>query len=391
LKLEAAAQRVRKGSGRSISGLQQLRPGTAPEDAEAVLRGALRTAKHYGMEHLPAYRMVQLERKQMYDLAIPEKVRDAIRLSKETHDPKLILAAWKVAQEHDVYDAELEALAEDVLEAEEERRKIRKELALPSFWKTVSARGHDATELGVVTDAALMGRIQALMDATLTGWGPDGKFTATRDRKLLGHKGFDTRTPKRVVVEEVVQVENPENYLNFRFRKSQIQAFFGKSACPWPDAPQVRTKKVQVHPDLPVDDAIHEVYMWHGTNPTASRSIATTDFDLKRVGSARGTLFGRGIYFAESCLKADEYSHPDERGLYPILLARVVLGRLNLCQANRSAIDPNKLENSCTKIPPDFDSVCGDREFSVGTFREFVVFDNNQVYPEFIVWYRKHF
>ena len=38
--------------------------------------------------------------------------------TEETHDPKLILAAWKVAQEHEVVDEELQALAEDVLEAE---------------------------------------------------------------------------------------------------------------------------------------------------------------------------------------------------------------------------------------------------------------------------------
>lgn len=230
------------------------------------------------------------------------------------------------------------------------------------------------------------------MDFTLTGWGPDGKSTVTRDRLLLGHKGFDTRIPTRVVVEEVVQVENPENYLNYRFWKNRFQtASFAHHGVPWPSTAQVRTKVVQVHPDMPVDDKIHEVYLWHGTNPVAAKSISTTDFDLKRVGTARGSLFGRGLYFAESCLKADEYAQPDERGFYPVLLARVVLGRPNLCQQSRSAIDPNLLEHSCTKIPPDFDSIIGDRETTVGTFREFVVFDNNQVYPEFIVWYQKAF
>ena len=37
----------------------------------------------------------------------------------------------------------------------------------------------------------------------------------------------------------------------------------------------------------------------------------------------------------------------------------------------------------------DYDSVLGDREHVKGTFREFVVYDTHQVYPEFIVWYRK--
>ena len=222
-----------------------------------MLRDALRTSKHYGMEHLPAFRMVQLEQKQMYEKAIPERVREAIVRGKETHDPKLILAAWKVAQDHGVHDDELQTLAEDALEAEEERKSARAALAFPSYWKSVSARGHDATALAPMKDDGLKSRIQELMNFTLTGWGPDGKFTVTRDRQLLGHKGFDTRVPRSVKVEDVIQVENPENYLNFRFRKNQMATLLAKTGCPWPDTPKVRTRAVHVHPDLPVDESIN--------------------------------------------------------------------------------------------------------------------------------------
>lgn len=396
LRLQVASQRV----SRSRSGMLGA-GGAADADSEQILRDALRTARQCGMEHLPAFRMVQMQQKTLYEKVIPHRVTEAVQKAKESYDPKLIQAAWIVAQDHDVHDDELQAMYEDVRHTEEERKKARQSLALPSYWNTVregkEARGHDAVELTRLADAGVVGRIQQLMNFTMTGWMPDGTpnpGVQTRDRHLLGHKGFDERVPTRVVVEEVCQVENPENYLNYRCKKTKMQAELGHRGFPWPGIgiPQARTKSVDVHLDLPVDDSINEVYLWHGTNPAAAKSISTTDFDLKRVGTGRGTLFGRGLYFAESCLKADEYANPDpDTLLYPMLLARVVLGKPNLCRANRTAIDPNVLERSCTKSPPDYDSVIGDREFSVQTFREFIVFDNNQVYPEFIVWYRKEF
>ena len=35
-------------------------------------------------------------------------------------------------------------------------------------------------------------------------------------------------------------------------------------------------------------------------------------------------------------------------------------------------------------------SILGDREKARGTYREFVVFNNDQVYPEYIVVYKRH-
>jgi len=35
------------------------------------------------------------------------------------------------------------------------------------------------------------------------------------------------------------------------------------------------------------------------------------------------------------------------------------------------------------------DSLLGDREKCRGTFREFIVFDHDQAYPEFVVWYAR--
>ena len=36
-----------------------------------------------------------------------------------------------------------------------------------------------------------------------------------------------------------------------------------------------------------------------------------------------------------------------------------------------------------------YESVLGDREASVGTYREFIAFSEKQIYPEFLVLYRR--
>jgi len=132
---------------------------------------------------------------------------------------------------------------------------------------------------------------------------------------------------------------------------------------------------------------INEVYLWHGTSPKGALNITDTDFDLKLSGSAYGSLFGAGVYFAESCMKADEYTISDKRGWRPFILCRVVLGRIHYCDAYDPTKSSKTLEQSCTV--GGYDSVLGDREKVRMTFREFVVFDGHQIYPEYIVWYQR--
>jgi hypothetical protein len=86
LRLEGAVQLVDRGAGGS----------RAQEEAEAVLKNALRTARYYDMEHLPAFKLAQYKQKHLYEKVVPERVRDAILRAKETHDTKLIVAAWSV-------------------------------------------------------------------------------------------------------------------------------------------------------------------------------------------------------------------------------------------------------------------------------------------------------
>jgi len=112
-------------------------------------------------------------------------------------------------------------------------------------------------------------------------------------------------------------------------------------------------------------------------------------------------MFGRGAYFAERCLKSDEYSGcghgansneccNTER---PILICRVLLGKFKYDDSPHP--ESTELEKCC--MEGDYDSILADREAANikrgrnPTYREFVVFDKYQVLPEYVVWYTRSY
>eukprot|EP00434_Breviolum_minutum_P034483 symbB.v1.2.030524.t1/scaffold3438.1/size56642/4 len=218
---------------------------------------------------------------------------------------------------------------------------------------------------------------------------------------LPGH--LDCRTQWRLVgnsinVEQVLHVDNADNYLRYSSKRQKIRQDLAKKALsgteilpPGSDA-HIKTHDVSLkglvfHPEEPIDADLQECWLWHGTRKEGVEGITSSDFDIKRAGSAAGTMFGRGLYFAESCMKSDEYTVADERGFYPLILCRVTCGRFFYCDWKNPSSHTSELENACHHN--GYHCVLGDREKVRGTFREYIVFDNDQVYPEYIVWYSK--
>jgi len=164
-----------------------------------------------------------------------------------------------------------------------------------------------------------------------------------------------------------------------------------------------------------LDKDINEVYLFHGTSIEGSSGICSEGFRLDLAGSHVGTMFGNGAYFAEASSKADEYVHAIEdtkfrefraaqvwnvgggiqiqlgndsdkdsdEPIFVMLLCRVVAGEMFRVtksdhEAIQEALDSGK-----------YDSVLGDREASVGTYREFVVFNERLIYPEYKIFYER--
>lgn len=100
-------------------------------------------------------------------------------------------------------------------------------------------------------------------------------------------------------------------------------------------------------------------------------------------------MFGRGMYFAESATKADEYTTRGDDGQHCLLVCRVLLGKLKHVDNRNPWSITSELEQSCHASTGSHDAVLGDRERCVGTYREFVTYGADAIYPAYIVWYNR--
>jgi len=197
------------------------------------------------------------------------------------------------------------------------------------------------------------------------------------------------------VVKKVIKCFNEANYLEYMGRREEIMTEITRSGFTRigdGDMSECKTNMswsgVGGIVNDPVEKAKNEYYLFHGTNPTAADLITGGDFRVDLSGSNAGTLYGRGIYFAECCSKSDEYTQPDEKtGLRTLLLCRVSCGRINYRPDPWP--DAGELVTSCVGKGSKFHCVLGDREKCRGTFREYIVYDRAQAYPEWIIWYER--
>merc|ERR1712032_674614 len=130
---------------------------------------------------------------------------------------------------------------------------------------------------------------------------------------------------------------------------------------------------------------ISEWYLFHGTDPKAVERICEAHFKMSLAGKSTGTLYGRGSYFAESITKADEYAKKNEHGNYVVLLCRILGGRVYY--TDEVVPDPEDLTRKCVDGP--YDLILGDREKIRGSYREFVLFDSENIYPEYVIEYER--
>jgi len=135
-----------------------------------------------------------------------------------------------------------------------------------------------------------------------------------------------------------------------------------------------------------------ERLLFHGTRRTNPRRIALSSPGFMIEYSADG-LYGKGLYFAERPCYSDKYSHyTSEKGtkLYHMLVCSVICGR-----SKHMGCDIDRSMNRCRLPPEEYDSVCAGphcpRVQGNGPDASvmFVVYQPQQVYPEYVVTYRE--
>lgn len=244
----------------------------------------------------------------------------------------------------------------------------------PSYW--IQCETTDSAEFNQLhpMPSGELGKFQRLVDCTYSD-------VTTRDR--AAHNGGNWMVPRNFKLISVHRNEHSKLWRKYCIRKAEL----------------IREKETGVDYQLFTDiksnvwesfDAdslaseVNEWYLFHGTSAAAAINICQTDFKMRLAGSNTGTLYGKGTYLAESITKADEYAKAED-GVYTVLLCRVLGGQVRYCD-DRSP-DPDKLTEDV--VAGEFDCILGDRQKVSGTYREIVVFDTENVYPEYVLKYRR--
>src|SRR5690606_22824554 len=120
----------------------------------------------------------------------------------------------------------------------------------------------------------------------------------------------------------------------------------------------------------------NEKWLWHGCRATDPAEIKSSNVDFRH--SDHG-MYGRGAYFAVNAVYSTSYaSKRSSNGVFrSMFLCRVAVGKP---EARR-----RQSNDSIVKPAAGFDSVWG----RVATSSDaYIVYNHNQCYPEYEVWYR---
>jgi len=201
----------------------------------------------------------------------------------------------------------------------------------------------------------------------------------TRDRK-------DGGVPDRLLITRGHRSQNVQNWVDYSRRRWEIKEALHAKKDLQRSIDDLKTAGVFPEQDrYRLDSEAHEQFLFHGTNDDAADGITQGDFLVDLAGSNAGTLYGKGVYLAESVSKSDEYTKENASGERCILVCRAALGYVNYTDEKSPNVDA--LVESCTEGP--YHCVLGDREKCRGTYREIMVYDHDQVYPEYVIWYKR--
>jgi hypothetical protein len=193
--------------------------------------------------------------------------------------------------------------------------------------------------------------------------------------RRMGTRLLQKSLPDHVVV-KCERIEDAALWARYTAKRAEVR----QRAVTIEDIKPETSESLDFSATTTLDEHVNEVWLFHGTEENAARAIAKSNF---RMPSSAGN-FGKGAYFAEAAKKSHQYSRcaggsEDDQltGCRIMLLCRVTLGNMKVVegtdrQAERLVKDPN------------IDSVLGKTDF-----REFLVYDVAQIYPEYIMWYKE--
>uniref|UniRef100_A0A0B7BJS1 Poly [ADP-ribose] polymerase n=1 Tax=Arion vulgaris TaxID=1028688 RepID=A0A0B7BJS1_9EUPU len=223
----------------------------------------------------------------------------------------------------------------------------------------------DEFDVDSKTRRIIKGIVKSTWDPDVVGIGQDGEN--------LDHDG--------IVVTDIKRICNPKLKSRYKKYKKYLYRKRCETGEEYDDIGNIPQKLFNFScKNLSPD--INEFYLFHGTDN--EWAVAAQGF---KVGDPNA-MYGQGIYFADKFTKADQYADekydrdPDGTEL-TVLLCKVLLGDFLKC--------PKRDAQKWKELPYNgryrYDSVLGSGPGM--RFREFVVYNGTQCYPEYIIKYKR--
>jgi len=185
---------------------------------------------------------------------------------------------------------------------------------------------------------------------------------------------------KSATVTRVLRIENGPLWENYWARKQKMIKDVNKSK----RVPAKTMEQTFIFPNVQPNEGINELFLFHGTSKDSAFSIAKGGFDPSMAHLAG--MYGAGTYAADYSCKSMQYTPQDPIRVF--IICRVLMGRAY----------PSKKTLQYYKEPPEengrtYDSVYAkegliNRGSQFQTHNEYVTYDPDQVYPEYIVFIR---
>ncbi|NXJ12328.1 PAR12 polymerase, partial [Odontophorus gujanensis] len=161
------------------------------------------------------------------------------------------------------------------------------------------------------------------------------------------------QTMKSYIVIRVLRIQNPSLWKVFQWHKEQMKRRGGGKE-------------------------IKEKLLFHGTMRYLVADICSHNFDWRICGS-NGKLYGKGIYFARDASYSHEYCQSAGKSTV-MFMARVLVGeyaqgKVDYVRPPAKSVDGFQFYDSCVD--------------NVADPSVFVVFEKNQVYPEYLIEYKE--
>ena len=288
-------------------------------------------------------------------------------------DPTPACAAWASAVPQDLIQAATRAnasvrcTARELLQTEYMRRAegeyARVAVQRPAYWDN---QEHAGSWLVQECDAVRVA-VEALMNRTSkpnSHGGRQGSFASFK-------------------VTAVHRVENSRVWSAYASQRRAIGDTLAAEGYTMPEkARRLDTSDFSYPLDCDsLDAAAGERLLFHGTG--FAKSITSAGFDVRYAfaGTGAGAAFGRGVYFAESSSKADQYAVANSDGKLYMFVSRVCLGRCRVVRRARAAAPflPEVAGVSTSEVPVYYDSILADKPGR--PFREIVVGKDSNAYP----------